>query len=122
MSPRRSARTTGERGSATVETALVLPVIVMMLAALLVTALAGVQQLSVTEGARAAARALAIGHSPEQARTIAQRVCQCAADITVSEGAWVQVHVRSTSRSLSWLPGLRVSTSVTLPAEPGGSP
>lgn len=116
MSRRPGARP-AERGSATVETALVFPVVVLFILILLAAALAGSQQLAVTEGARAAARSLAIGESLAEARAAAARVCTCDAQIAAEGGDWVRVTVMSTSPTVSWIPGFNVAATITVPAE-----
>ena len=113
----RGARPAGERGSATVETALVMPVIVMMILLVLLVARIGMAQLAVTEGARAAARALSAGESPEAARAVALRVCQCSATVNIADGSWVRVEVRSAVPAMSWLPGMSVAARLELPSE-----
>ena len=115
----KALRAGGERGSATVELALVLPVIVALLLAIVWAALAGAAQMSVTEAARAAARDIAIGESDAAARATAARVCGCAAATAITTGPWAQVTVTATSPALTWIPGVRIAASFAVPREEG---
>ncbi|MDO5700158.1 MAG: TadE family type IV pilus minor pilin [Bowdeniella nasicola] len=117
LTPARVGRR-DERGSATVETALVLPVIVMCLLLLLASGSLAATRIAVIEGARAGARALALGASSEEASEIARRVCDCSADVSITPGAWAQIRVRARHGLAEWVPGIEVDASYTLPYEP----
>jgi Flp pilus assembly protein TadG len=67
----RAARAQGQRGQSTVELALVLPVVVVLLLAVLQVGLIGRDVLLVTHAAREAARAAATDPSPDAARDAA---------------------------------------------------
>jgi hypothetical protein len=61
------------RGQASVELALVLPVLVMLLLALVQTALVARDEVLVQDAARAAVREASVGASPERVRDAARR-------------------------------------------------
>lgn len=83
-----------ERGSATVELALALPAVALLLAAVLVLTSASVGQLRCADAARAGARAAALGEEPAEVRAIVERVAGTGAVISVDAGdAWVTVTV-----------------------------
>ena len=70
---RAPARTRSDRGQATVELALVLPVLLLFLLALVQTALVARDQLLVQDAARAAAREASVGADPRRVRDAARR-------------------------------------------------
>ncbi|MDO4606252.1 MAG: TadE family type IV pilus minor pilin [Bowdeniella nasicola] len=107
----------GERGSATVETALVLPVLIGCALLLVAAALFGSTRIAVTEAARVAARAVAAGQSAESARQIGERACACGASIRIDNGPWVRVTASANSGPAAWLPGIRLSATVEIPSE-----
>jgi Flp pilus assembly protein TadG len=74
MTARARASTTDERGQATVELALVLPVVVLLLLAVVQVALVGRDLVAVAHAAREAARAAAVDPSPEAAARAARAV------------------------------------------------
>lgn len=84
-----------DRGSVTAEVAVVLPVIVLALVAVLTVAAVGVLHLSVLDGARAGARAAALGVPEAEAIAAARTIAGDAAavDVAVAEG-WANVSVR----------------------------
>ncbi len=67
----RSTSTSGDRGQATVELALVLPLICLLLCAIVQVAVIGRDQLAVQLAAREAARAAAVAADPATAATAA---------------------------------------------------
>lgn len=95
--PTRSPRLRGDRGSATAETAIVLPVVVVMV---LVIAVAGVglgTQVRLEDAARAAARELARGEDAVAARETARRIAGDEITVAVGEdGNWARVEVSTT--------------------------
>lgn len=110
----------GDRGAVTVELALGLPAVVLVLAVVLVTVAAGAAQLRCVDAARAGARAAAIGEPPAEVRAAAARVLGDAGQVTVrSDGEWVTVVV-STSAPGAWFTGgrLTVRGSATAWVEP----
>ncbi|MDO5662797.1 MAG: TadE family type IV pilus minor pilin [Brachybacterium sp.] len=104
MTPRRprSSRLREDRGSATAETAVVLPVVVMLV---LVLGLAGsglALQVRLETGARAAARELARGEDEGSAIAAAREVAGPSADVSISrEGDLVRVRVTRELRASS---------------------
>jgi Flp pilus assembly protein TadG len=74
MTSRARASTDDERGQATVELALVLPVVVLLLLAVVQVALVGRDQVAVAHAAREAARAAAVDPAPEAAVRAARAV------------------------------------------------
>lgn len=84
----------GERGSVTVELALALPAVALLLAAVLLTGSVVVGQLRCADGARAGARAAALREQPEQVADVASRVAGDGASVVVDRsGEWVTVTV-----------------------------
>lgn len=84
-----------EHGAVTAELAVSLPAVVLLIAAALTGASAGVTQLRLEEAARAAARELMRGDSGA-AETAARRIAGSDADISISaEGEWQRVQVAS---------------------------
>jgi tight adherence protein B len=90
----RCGRLQEDRGSATAETAIVLPVVVMMVLVILVAGVGIGTQVQLESAARTAAREMARGESEDSAIGAAQKVA--GDEITVSigtEGDWVRVQV-----------------------------
>jgi Flp pilus assembly protein TadG len=104
VSHRRPATRSGdERGQATVELALVLPLVVVLLLALVQAAVVARDQILVTHAAREAARAVAVDDDVDAARRAAEQAGPLAAerlDVTVTGrdgvGSRVRVVVRYT--------------------------
>ncbi len=71
--PQPGATSRGERGQSTVELALLLPVVVVILLAVLQVGLVARDIVLVTHASREAARAAAVDPAPEAARDAAQR-------------------------------------------------
>jgi Flp pilus assembly protein TadG len=123
VSHRRPATRSGdERGQATVELALVLPLVVVLLLALVQAAVAARDQILVTHAAREAARAVAVDDDVDAARRAAEQAGPLAAerlDVTVTGrdgvGSRVRVVVRYTLPTRVPLVG-RVLDEVTLEA------
>lgn len=94
----RSARSSllgDDRGSATAETAIVLPVVVMMVVVVLLTGVGLSSQLRLESAARGAARELARGEDPAAAIAVAQQIGGEGTEVTTSvAGPWVRVQVR----------------------------
>ena len=119
----RPLRPTGSRGSVTAETAVLLPVLVVVLV-LAVWVLACVAaQLTCVDAARAAARAAARGDTPAAVRSTAERLAPAAAEVAVRPGdGTVEVRVDARVRPfavLRLLPAMSVSGRATAAVEPG---
>jgi Flp pilus assembly protein TadG len=119
MRTRRWARLgSGDRGSVTAETAIALPAVILVLVAVLTIAVAAGAQMRAADGARAGARAVAIGESDESARAIAQQVAGSSAAVDVTRGdPWTQVQV-SVPVAGSWFGALRASGQAVAWTEP----
>jgi Flp pilus assembly protein TadG len=123
VSHRRPATRSGdERGQATVELALVLPLVVVLLLALVQAAVVARDQILVTHAAREAARAAAVDDDVDAARRAAEQAGPLAAerlDVAVTGrdgvGSRVRVVVRYTLPMRVPLVG-RVLDEVTLEA------
>lgn len=122
---RRTARTTdGERGTVTVEVALVLPAVVMVLLVCCTLAAAVLGQVRCADAARAAARAAAIGEPAAVVVAVARDLAGDGAQVTVDEdGQWVEVVVtRPLASALPGTGGLRARGSARAWVEPGVGP
>ncbi|GAA1328181.1 TadE family type IV pilus minor pilin [Brachybacterium rhamnosum] len=100
--PRRpwSSRLREDQGSATAETAIVLPVVVAMVAVLLVAGLGIGAQVRLESAARGAARELARGEDPSTAAEVAQRLGGEGTTVSIGgDGSWVRVEARRTYRA-----------------------
>ncbi|MDN5820468.1 MAG: pilus assembly protein [Brachybacterium sp.] len=95
--PDRSSLRGDDRGSATAETAIVLPVVVVMVVVVLLTGVGLGGQLRLESAARGAARELARGEDTAAAVAVAQQIGGEGTEVTTSmEGNWVRVEVRRT--------------------------
>ncbi|MGY5765564.1 TadE family type IV pilus minor pilin [Brachybacterium sp. DNPG3] len=111
----RSSRLRDDRGSATAETAIVLPVVVVMVLLILVVGTGMSMQVRLESAARTAARELARGEDPAVAAAAAQRVAGDDARVSIAgDGAWVVVTV---SRELRVADGPLAGGSWTLDAD-----
>lgn len=120
-------RPSGCRGSATAETAVLLPVLVVVLAAAVWVLACLAAQLKCVDAARAAARAAARGDSPAAVQTVGERLAPAGAAVRVSGGdGTVQVLVTADTRPfgavLRVLPAVAVSGRATAAVEPGAGP
>lgn len=99
----RSARSSPlreDRGSATAETAIVLPVVIMMVVLVLLTGAGLGTQLRLESAARGAARELARGEDPAAAIAVAQKIGGEGTTVAISPaGDWVRVEVTRTLRA-----------------------
>lgn len=104
-----------ERGSVTAELAVGLPAVVLVLVLVLGVAAAGMTQMRCADGARAAARAAALG--ADAPADDARRVAGGQARVVVArDGPWVTVTV---SADVAGLPGaLRASATSVARVEP----
>lgn len=112
-------RLSGERGGATVEIAVALPAVVLVLIAVLLGASAGVAQLRCADAARAGARSAALGEDLGTVRTMAEVAAGEGAEVEVRvDGEWVTVVVtRTVANTFGW--PLRVSAQASALREPG---
>ena len=108
------------RGSVTVELALALPAVVLLLAAVLTLGSALAGQLRCADAARAGARAAALGEGAAEIAAIAGRIAGDRATVGVStEGAWVTVTVSGSVVAGADLGGtLRTHASAVARVEP----
>ena len=99
----------GDRGSATAETAIVLPVVVVMMVAILVTGTGIGTQVQLENAARGAARELARGEDAAAATAAAQEIGGPGTRVSIRvEGDWVHVEVtRSLQLDAGILSGAR---------------
>ena len=116
-----------DAGTTTAETALVLPVVVLLLAALAFTAGAFAAQGRLQVAARDAARELARGETSAQAKRIATQTAGPGSQITISGGESVTVRISHEYAPLAGWQGVRLSASATTlreatPLPGGGTP
>ena len=119
---RRIDRARSDRGSATAETAVLLPVLVIVLVACVWVLACVAAQLQCVDAARAAARAAARGDAPVVVRDIGRRLAPDGAKVQLTDGdQTVEISVRAEVRPfgavLSLLPAVRVSGSATAARE-----
>lgn len=112
-----------ERGSVTAETALALPVLVLVLAAVVWVLAAVGAQLRCVDAAAGAARVAARGEGPAAVAVAGRRLAPDGATVRVQRRG-EQVHVTVAARvrpfaSLGALPGLAVSATAVALVEPG---
>lgn len=111
----RSPRLRGDRGSATAETAIVLPVVVVMVVVILVTGAGIGSQVQLENAARGAARELARGEDASAATATAQEISGPGTQVSIrSEGDWVHVQV---TRTLQLDAGILAGASWELSAD-----
>lgn len=120
----RPVRRAADRGSATAETAVLLPVLLVVLVACVWALACVASQLACVDAARAAARAAARGDAPAAVQVTAQRLAPQGASVAVSrdeQTVQVVVHaqVRPFGPVLRILPSVRVSGRATAAAEVG---
>ncbi|MFC7404429.1 TadE family type IV pilus minor pilin [Georgenia alba] len=112
-----------ERGSATAETALVLPAVVMLLVVLLVAASAAVTQVRVADAARAGARSAALGETSQVVHDLTQELAGEDAAVRIGrDGAYVVVEVTRRIPGPLGLADLQASASARALPEPGEGP
>lgn len=115
-----------DRGSVTAETALALPVLVLVLAAVVWVLAAVGAQLRCVDAAAGAARAAARGDDAGAVTSAAQRLAPDGASVRVQQrGEHVHVTVAARVRpvpSLGALPGLTVDATAVALVEPGVGP
>lgn len=108
-----------DRGAVTAEVAVLLPLVVLLLVAVLGFGTTAVAQLRCADAARAGARAAAIGDDDGEVAAVARRVAGAGADVTVhrSDG-WVVVHVERSTSVLGLRLGVRLDGEATAREEP----
>ena len=106
-------------GTATAETAIILPALTALLVVLLGVGAGGVNQLRANEAARAAAREIARGETSEAALETVHRIAGEEARLEVDHaGDWIGVSVQMRAfGSLGWIPDIWVSARADLPTE-----
>lgn len=111
----RSSLSGDDRGSATAETAIVLPVVVLMVLVVLVTGAGLGTQVRLENAARAAAREMARGEDRAAAVATAERVGGQGTSVRITlDGTWVRVDV---TRTLSMDSGALSGASWELSAD-----
>lgn len=115
-------RVSGSRGSSTAETAVLLPVLVVVLTGCLWVLASVAAQLQCIDAARAAARAAARGDAPAAVRVVAVRLAPPGASVELTGGdgtVTVSVHaeIRPFGPVLAVLPAVPVSARATAPRE-----
>jgi hypothetical protein len=118
LSTKASLKWAQERGSVTAELAVGLPAVVLVLVTALTVAAAGMAQLRCADGARAGARAVALGS--DDAVADARRVAGDGAQVVLSTaGGWATVTVSSDVGGVPWGGGpLRASATAVARLEP----
>ena len=122
--PRASAsRARTQRGAATAEAVVVLPVVVAVALGLVWVIALGVAQVRVVDGAREAARVAARGERPGAAQAAARRVAPQGAEVHISRTddvvvALVAVEVSGPGGLFAALPGVTVSSRAAAVVEP----
>jgi hypothetical protein len=96
MRPRLPVGLRDDRGSVTAELAVGLPAVVLVLVMVLVVASTAIGQTRCTDGARAGARAAALGDDDVSVAAVARRVAGAGARVDVArDDGWVTVHVEA---------------------------
>lgn len=113
-----------ERGAVTAETAVALPVLVLMSLALAWLVGLGVGQVRVVDAARETARALARGETVGHATDLGRQVAPAGADIRVSTDdglvrVAVSAEVHGPGGVLGFVPGFVARAEAVTAAEPG---
>ena len=123
---RAGAGPSEERGSATAEFAVTLPVVVSLLAVLLGAVAAGSQQLRLEEAARAASRSLARGDSQEAATAGALRLAGEHATLELNDdgAGFIRATVRAPAPGVlgAAVPWVQTAESTAAREDPGGDP
>lgn len=124
---RATACLRADRGAVTAEYAALLPVAVLVIAAVVATGGVGLQQVRNQDAAGAAARIIARGDSPEQAAQAVTRMAGEGASVDHhDDGTWVSVTVaRGAPGPLGWFPDLQVKAEASAPnqrAQTGPAP
>lgn len=108
---------TGDRGAVTAEYAVLLPVAVLMLVAVLLAGAAAVQQVRNQDAAASAARVLARGDGEDAARASAARMAGDGADVRLDTvDSWATVTV--THAGPGFLAGALLRAEASAPLQP----
>jgi len=116
---RVARRRSGDRGSVTAETAIVMPAIVAVLAMLLAGAAAGSTQLQLEKAAQTAARQLARGETAAVAASAVRRIAGSGATLASGNaGGWITVRTTA-AVPVPWagVGGWTLAAEATAPAE-----
>lgn len=106
-----------DAGGVTVELAVGMVTVVLLLGLVLGLVAAGVAQIRCTDAARAGARAAALGQDDSAVAAVASRSAGAAARVDVRRsGGWVDVTVQLPV--LGWFEALSASATAGVPAEP----
>ena len=121
---RTSSRDTG---SVTAETAVLLPVLLVVLAAAVGVLACVAAQLRCVDAARAAARVAARGEAPSVVQSTGERLAPAGAQVRLVRGpdtveVVVRARVQPLGRVLAVLPGVDVSGRAVAAVEPGAGP
>ncbi|WP_374928476.1 TadE family type IV pilus minor pilin [Kytococcus sedentarius] len=114
-------RRRGEEGFTSVELAMIMPVVVLVLGMAVTAMVLVVDLLQVTDAARVGARAASRGESGIEVRRQAHVLAPDGADVDVRRrGRSVTVTVSSRARGpAAWFPGLHPDATATARLEPG---
>ena len=109
-----------DTGAVTAELAIALPAVVLVVAVVLVTAVAGIGQLRCADAARIAARVAALGEADAEVRAAARHVAGPGAQVRIErEPPWVEVVVETDGPAARFTAGaLHLSATATAWAEP----
>ncbi len=99
------------------ESAVVIPVLLLVLAVALSALSVGIDQVRCVDAARVAARATARGDSAATAADLARASAPAGARVAVQSGADVSVVVVSVHRQVAWLVGVDLTATSTAPVE-----
>jgi len=119
---RARARAVDDRGSVTAELAVGLPAVVLVLVMVLVVASTAIAQTRCSDGARAGARAAALGEDDATVVAVARRVSGAGAQVGVThDDGWVTVQVDAAVGLGGRLGPIRVQADAVARAEPSST-
>ncbi|MCZ4497498.1 MAG: hypothetical protein JWQ74_51 [Marmoricola sp.] len=118
------ARTKDQRGAVTAETAVALPLLIVVAVGLAWLVALGVTQVKVVDAARETARAVARGDGPDVAVALGEQIAPDGARIRVSTGngqvvVEVSAQVRGPGGILAFVPGFAAHARAVAAQEPG---
>ena len=115
----KRCRPAGERGAVTVELAVGMVTVVVLLGVVIGLVAAGVAQIRCTDAARAGARAASLGLDDATVTDVARRSAGAGAQVSVvRDGGWVDVHVRLPVLGGPLLGDLTAASTASVPEEP----
>lgn len=121
LNPKPASRLSGVQGSATMELAAAIPVVVFLLTAGLAAVTATTAQLRCVDAAREAARAAARGDPA--AIAVGKRVAPAGASVTVSRGSdLIRVSVSAPLPAVGWAWSGRIEATAVAEPEPAADP